>query len=68
MTQYKGAGDPDQDELVQGPVYIGGRLFNPQACVHTDDEDYSGDANGEHHCVHDWRCVWGNKNRVQAIS
>ena len=51
-----------QPELVpQTPVFINGRLFNPQTCVHG--EDYSGDANGEHHCVHDWRVYWGNQNR-----
>ncbi|MCA2331633.1 hypothetical protein JF714_14395 [Mycobacterium avium] len=51
-----------QPELVpQTPVYIGGRLFNPASCVHG--EDYSGDANGEHHCAHDWRIYWGNQNR-----
>ena len=53
----------NEPELVpQTPVVIGGRLFDPKRCVHG--EDYDGDANGEHHCVHDWRVYWGNQNRV----
>lgn len=61
-------GYPGDPEIVDPPVYLGGRLFNPLACVHRDDEDYSGDADGNHYCVHDWRCAWGNQNRVQATS
>jgi len=33
-------------------IIIGGRLFYPEKCV--------GDREGEHHCVHDWRCHWDN--------
>jgi hypothetical protein len=64
MSQYKGQGDPDQEELVpRTPIVISGVTFNPKACVHVDTEDLTGDAIGHHSCVHDWRCYWGNQNR-----
>lgn len=55
-------GFPGDPELVETtPLYIGGRLFDPKSCVH--DEDYSGDAEGNHNCCHDWRIYWGNQAR-----
>lgn len=57
MSQYKGLGDPDKDELVpRTPIVINGRSFNPSKCIHSDPD-------GPHECAHDWRRYWGNQNR-----
>ena len=50
------------DKVPYTPIVIGGRLFNPSLCVHG--EDYSGDKDGVHDCVHDWRIYWGNQDRT----
>lgn len=55
----------DPELVPQTPVYIHGVLFDPASCVHADDEDFSGDENGKHNCVHDWRTYWGNQNRPE---
>lgn len=60
MSQYKGSGDPDKEELVpHTPIVVNGRTFNPKTCVD------SADPNVPHVCVHDWSFYWGNQNRAQ---
>jgi hypothetical protein len=67
MSQYKGLGDPDYDEFVpQTPIVIGGRMFNPSACIHGLNLDAgTEDPNNVHQCAHDWRVYWGNQKRAQ---
>lgn len=43
-------------------IVINGRVFDPKRCVRG--EDLSGAEDGEHYCVHDWRCIWENLPRV----
>ena len=50
-------GEPEK--VPQTPIVIGGRVFNPRACVHGEDYDAE-----DHQCVHDWRIYWGNQDRV----
>lgn len=53
----------DRSELVsKTPIYINGKRFDPAVCVSS-----SAHPDTPHQCVHDWRCYWGNQDRVETV-